>query len=214
MFHGACASQHAVGQQLCGRHKIEGRDYFEEHNSRVHGVGGSRIDKYVHGGFAEEEVEDKDRHAQGIAQQETALVTLLYPFHLACADVLGGEVGHAVAESCEAGDNKVIELYRCGVACHNTGAEAVDDALDKYVSYRYKALLKYAGNGDSRYPVQKVGAEKLWLFIAFYRSEPFEKHQKGEHTAYALAQKCRPCHTADTHVKGGDEENVHEYVGT
>ncbi len=66
------------------------------------------------------------------------------------SQVLGRIIGNSVADGGEGGDDHVVQLHRRGIAGHDRGAEAVDDALDHDIAYGDKALLEDAGDGDDK----------------------------------------------------------------
>ena len=61
------------------------------------------------------------------------------------SQVLGRIIGNSVADGGEGGDDHVVQLHRRGIAGHDRGAEAVDDALDQDISHGNKALLEMLG---------------------------------------------------------------------
>ena len=105
-------------------------------------------------------------------------------------------------------DNKVVELYRCGVACNNSRSEAVYYALQNYVADGDKALLEYARHGDSGNPFQKIKGERRRLPVGFNFLETPENEENGKNTAYSLTDEGCPRNTRNSHFKPCDKEYV------
>ena len=131
---------------------------------------------------------------------------------LARAEVLRGEVGDAVAQRRQRGDDHVIELDGGGVARHDCRAEAVDDALDHDIADGNKALLQDARNRYDGKAPQKLPGEHADLSGRLDLAEAQEQKYQRQHAAHALAEEGRPRNACNAHPERGDEENIHRDV--
>ena len=136
----------------------------------------------------------------------------MHTVHLACAHVLGGVVGDAVAQGGKGGDDHVVQLDGGRVACNDAGTKGVDDALQDDVAHRDEALLQDAGHSHHSHLAQHIPREQLHMTRGVESADAAEHHHHGQHTADTLTQEGSPCHTGDAHLETGDEQDVHADV--
>ena len=139
--HGAAAAQYPIAHNLNRYDEIEGGNDMHEIHACLDCGGTAFIHEKPHGGAAEEEIEQEERHADQNAEQCPCPKALRNTFVFACAEILRGEGGNAVGKRCHAGDGEGVQLTAGGKPCHNGRAVAVDGGLHEQIPDRNKALL-------------------------------------------------------------------------
>ena len=109
-LHKTCTAQHAVRDKLGGDGKIEGRDNAQEKNAGGQRILCRRLQEEAHEDFSEEEVKQEKRNAEDEHHFQSRVETGMDPLFFPCAEILGGIVGDAVAQCCQAGDDQIIEF--------------------------------------------------------------------------------------------------------
>ena len=77
-----------------------------------------------------EYIQRHQRHAQRPDELDPSAEARFDAVKLCRAEILRRVVGNAVAERGKRRNNHVVELHRRGIARHDGGTKAVDDALD------------------------------------------------------------------------------------
>lgn len=129
------------------------------------------------------------------------------------SEILGGEIGDAVADRGERCNDKIIQLHCGGVTCHNGGTESVDDTLDQNISDGNKALLQDARDGNDQNIFQKVPVEYRGLFLDLDFFQPVPDSEDRKNTADPLTQKGCPGHARHSHLKSFHKQDIHGDVG-
>ena len=84
--------------------------------------------------FALEEIECEQRQTQQPHHFKSCREALLDTDKLSCTHILCGVIRNSVSEGCKRSNYKVIELDRRRISCHYGSTEAVDNALNDYIS--------------------------------------------------------------------------------
>ena len=124
--HGTAAAQHPIAHDLNRYDEIEGGDDVHIVYTCLNCGSTAFIQKQLHGGATEEEIEQEKRYADQNTEERPCPKAFGNPFLFSCAKVLSGEGGNAVGQGCHAGDGKGIQLLAGRKACNNGRAIAVD----------------------------------------------------------------------------------------
>ena len=157
-------------------------------------------------------IQPHQRDAQGPDHPEPRGKALADAPGLFCAQVLGGEVGHTVAQRGKGGGHQIVQLDGRRIARHNGGAKAVDHALNDDVAHGDAALLQHTGDGHPCQPAQHGPGKGPALLLRRKPPQPAKHHPDRQHAAGALTEKGGPGHAGHAHPEGRHEKDIHKNI--
>lgn len=212
LLHETGSAKDAVCHQLCRDDKVKRRYDPQEGHAAGERIFRAVVHKQQQPIASGEEVKQEKRDGQQPYQLQTGAKAFAYPIGLVCAHILRRVVGDAGSERGKGGNHEVVQLDGSGISGNHAGAEAVDDALNKNISHRDKALLQDTRNSDNSDFLKQRSGKQRDTPPRGNRPQSFNYYRNCEDTAHTLAEEGCPGDTGNAHVKGGHKQDVHRDI--